>query len=205
MRGVPSRRGSRRSRTIDGPQRATTPNPHGITAYLTRGVSTAEKGVILVGNHSDAFQVSQQFTCRSGSTITYTHGFRKMTEWSIKSSRLPPCRCYKSKGQSSSETKLDIIDRLVEEKDGLVQKSRLITQDLRSQLSEGVFVSKGYKRYFVYVSDNPAARFLQLGSMYSTINSIAEKCYTAIGSQDTCIECAIRNAELWPPNGLFLL
>ena len=89
--------------------------------WLAQGVSTAEKGTILVGHHFDAFQVTQQFMCRHERTDTYGYGFREMAEWFINSSRLPACQCYKSIGNYPSEVRIDIIDKLIGEKDVLVQ------------------------------------------------------------------------------------
>ena len=86
LRGLPSRRGSRGTRIIDGPQGASMSDswssfrPAETDVWLAQGVSTAEKGTILVGHHIDAFQVTQQFMCRHERTATYGYGFREMAE-----------------------------------------------------------------------------------------------------------------------------
>ena len=208
LRGVPSRRGSRGTRVIDGPQGArisdTWPSFLGVETdgWLAQWISTAEKGTILVGHHSDAFQVTQQFTCRhEEGTATYGYGFRQMAEWSVRSSRLPPCQCYKSTGGHPSEVRIDAIDKLLEENEDLVQ----IPKPTSNPKLERAWASKDRKKHFFYVSDTLAARALQLSALNEQIYNSFESFYIAIGGQNTCIDCAIRNAELWPPYGLFLL
>ncbi|KAF6225878.1 hypothetical protein HO133_009880 [Letharia lupina] len=229
LRGVPSRRGFRRTRIIDGPQSILmlpdlqSLSNSSLRVYSPPGVSRAEKGVTLVGHLADAFQVTQQFTYHHlHGPPTYTYGFRKMTEWSVRSSRLSPCQCDKPKSEyftltpkhtASSASKIALIDKLFELKDSPVDRATPPdATNNPSQFSdlERVFATKDRKRYFVYVSDNPAARWLQLDTLYShcgpeNLVGGATDYYVALGGQNTCPECAVRKSELLPPNVVCLL
>lgn len=208
MRGVPSRRGFRRTRIIDGPRRAVRPTTlpvfdyKGFGVYPAEEVITAKKGAILVGHHNDAFQVTQQFTCHNEGTPKYRFGFREMAHWSIKCRRLPPCDCAKPNDNDLSEVRPHVIDKLLREEDGVVRRIGPSKNGIHS--SYPFFASKDGGRLFVYVSDNPAARWLQLETMYSHYG-LEDENYVGLGGQDTCVHCAIRNSELLPPNGIFLL
>lgn len=227
LRGVPSRRGFRRTRIIDGPQKILMPRAlrslsnSSLRVYFPPGVSRAKKGFTHVGHLADAFQVTQQFTYHPlHGSPTYTYGFRQMTEWSVRSSRLSPCQCDKPQSEyftltpehtASSASKIALIDKLLELKDSPVDRATLpdATND-PSQFSdlERVFATKDRKRYFVYVSDNPAARWLQLDTLYQYCEDPEDRAadyYVALGGQNTCPECAVRNSELLPPNVVCLL
>lgn len=211
MRGVPSRRGFRRIRIIDGPQSARVPIVRYASKervlYVAEGVSTAEKGAILVGHRSDAFQVTQQFTCFDEGTSTHRCGLRKMAEWSIKSRRLSPCQCYKPE-DNRSETQIAAIDKFLAEKDCFLEKLALV--DGRSQGPERVLALENRTIFFVYIS-NPAARWLQLGTMYELqtihdeLKNDLSSHYIALVGPDTCLECAVRLSKDFPDDGIFLL
>ena len=71
LHGIPSRRGLRRTRIIDGPTEFEMSFTKGETlsrdpqiSYFP-GISTAEKGLTLVRHFSDAFQVTQTFDWKS--------------------------------------------------------------------------------------------------------------------------------------------
>jgi len=97
--GVPSRRGLRRTRIIDGPTELRMSFSTGETLSKSPqiiyfpGVSTAQKGPIMVGHHSDAFQVTQTFNWKSMGRHDKNHklGFREMQEMCVKTDMLPPC------------------------------------------------------------------------------------------------------------------
>ena len=208
MRGVPSRRGFRRTRIVDGPQGAKLrslryPSRTALRVYVAEGVATTEKGAILVGHHSDAFQVTQQFTCLDEGTSTHGCGFREMAEWSIKSSRPSPCQCYKSQGHSRPENKAAVIDEVLAEKDCFLEK--IETAKGKSPGPERVLSSKDRAKSFVYISNNPAARWLQLKAMYDALENSHPYDYIALVGPDTCLECAVRDSKNFPPNGVFLL
>lgn len=214
LRGVPSRRGLRRTRIIDGPQSFLTPDDILNGVKLVPGVSKTKKGVILVGHKDDAFQVTQQFTCDNTVGVQrYVFGFRQMTELSIWCRRLSPCQCDRvvhedvtsaSEHITSSARKLSEIDKLFES-----ERHQRIGEYLSD--SERVFASKDRLRYFIYVSDNPAARWLELQNLYPREalapqpGTTEPECYIALRGQDTCLDCAIRDSEGFPPNGMFLL
>lgn len=207
LRGVPSRRGIRKTRIIDGPQETTLTKQFPSFGVLEQSYSVveresmAQRGAILVGHHDDAFQVTQQFTLRNERAFTHRLGFREMAQWSIRSSRLPPCHCTKS-NSNLSQFKFHAIDKLLREKDDVVQGVSPSENGARS--SAPVSRPKDRGKRFVYVSENPAARWLQLQSLY-LFQDIKDGYYVGLGGQDTCVHCAIRNSELLPPNGIFLL
>ena len=230
--GVPCRRGFRRSRIIDGPQsNLMLPDLRSLKnsklrVHLAPGVSRAEKGVILVGHNADAFQVSQQFTYQHKQVQgppTYTYGFRRMTEWIVRSTRLPRCQCDKPgrdfaplmiRHSAMSARKIAAIDQLLQMNDTTVVNCPWPDPEHGSSHlfsdQERVFASKDATRYFFYVSDNPAARWLQLETLYShcgpgNVAAAAIDYYVGLAGQNTCVECAVRNSELLPPNAVFLL
>ena len=200
LRGVPSRQGIRVNRIIDGPSRAVAPEMSrslrdALIRALAGGIGRAEKDMILVGHHNDAFQVTQQFTCRNQPHSPYRFGFRAMAEWSIRSRRFPPCQCYKSKGEQPSRTKLQAIDKGLKEEDGLVPYPDLQGRELALEL-ERVFELKGGRiNLFTYVSDNPAGRWLQLAAMYGENGVDPHNWTVVLAGRDTCVACAIRSVE----------
>ena len=208
MRGVPSRQGFRRTRIIDGPQSlfcSSSSNNHYLQAP-TAGISTAEKGAILVGHHNDAFQVTQKFTCRDQQHSSYGFGFRSMAQWAIQSRRLPPCQCYISKNEHQSETKLEAIDRVLEEEGVTLQPFiQPIWENPSPGVPERTFESKGGKISYVYVSDNPAARWLQLGAMHQSWSMKSNDRCVMLASCNTCVDCTIRHSRKWPSQGFYLL
>ena len=202
LRGVPSRRGSHRARIIDGPQgviastQIWSRSDETLSVHLVEGVSTAKKGVILVGHYSDAFQITQQLICHNERNLRYRFGFREMAECSIRCSRLPPCQCHKSEGKDSSEANLMIIDERLAEKDALVR--RIHPKERASGSADSgsvrVFDSEGWEICFVYVSENPVARWLQLQALHQSIDRLPNKCHIAVRGHNTCVDCAIRNS-----------
>ena len=98
--GVPARHGLRKTRIIDGPTdvsmssitNAKTLSKDPQICYFP-GVSTAEKGVTLVGQHSDAFQITQTFEWKSINKVHQKHklGFRNMQELCSQADRFYPC------------------------------------------------------------------------------------------------------------------
>lgn len=97
--GVPARHGLRKTRIIDGPTEVLISSATAETfckdpgiCYFP-GVSTASKGITLVGHHSDAFQVTQIFEWMSRNKVLRTHklGFREMQELCFQADRLHPC------------------------------------------------------------------------------------------------------------------
>ena len=105
LQGVPSRKGVRRARIIDGPttlirlsKGQTLWNKPEVVYFP--GVSTARRGDVLVGQQSDAFEVTQSFVWNSAgdehTALTARKrklGFRTMLELCAGADRLPHCNC----------------------------------------------------------------------------------------------------------------
>ena len=104
LNGVPTRRGLRRTRIIDGPA-GSQKLPSAVEIRvgnsqfrLFPGISTARKGRILVGYHSDAFQVTQSLIWKSFGKEEYTHrlAFRERLDQCVHYTYvLKPCDCVK--------------------------------------------------------------------------------------------------------------
>ena len=210
LRGVPSRQGIRRNRIIDGPPRAVAPamwrslRSNSLISALAAGIGRAERDIVLVGHHNDAFQVTQQFTCRNQLQSPFRYGFRAMAEWSIRSRRFPPCQCYISQGEQPSGSKLQAIDRILKEDDGLTPCSDPKGLDLALEL-ERVFSLNDRTKLFTYVSNNPAARWLQLATMYGDNEGGSDNWSVVLAGRDTCVACAVRNGKRLPSPIVFLL
>ena len=209
MRGVPSRQGIRKNRIIDGPSRAVAPGTRSsllgaLVIALATGLGTAEKGTILVGYHNDAFLVTQQFTFRKKPHSPCRYGFRAMAEWAIRSRRFPPCHCFDSKGEQPSGTKLEAIDKILKEEDGLIQRSPTAYGQVSPLELDRVFSSNDCNHLFTYVSDNPAARWLQLAMIYREYEDDLKTRPVVLAGRDTCVACAIRNGKRLPSHIVLL-
>ena len=210
MRGVPSRQGIRKNRIIDGPSRAVAPRIgssllNSLVMALAAGIGTVEKGIILVGHHNDAFIVTQEFTRRNQPHSPYRYGFRAMAEWSMRSRRFPPCHCFNSKGEQPSGTKLEVIDKMFKEEDGLIQCIHPTQGPVLPLELERVFSSNDCNHLFTYVSDNPAARWLQLATMYGgRYENDLKILPVVLAGRDTCVACAIRNGKRLPSHIVLL-
>ncbi len=108
--GVPSRRGLRKARIIDGPndmRPSTLPRSFTKEDEIMRkceGLTNAKRDRILVGQTFDAFQIMQIFKWsdgvqpKGGKRSTYSvarMGFREMQEICIHAKRIPACNCVK--------------------------------------------------------------------------------------------------------------
>ena len=113
--GVPSRRGLRRSRIIDGPTTMGYPNKYGQSLSIEPeikffpGESTAQKDLIMVGHHSDAFLATQTFHWKPfhNNDVKHKLGFREMLELCLRADILPPCACEHVTTAKEFETWLD--------------------------------------------------------------------------------------------------
>ncbi len=213
LRGVPFRRGFRRTRIIDGPQSAILPstslntNRYDTRISLVKGNSAARKDVLLVGHHSDAFQVTQNFVLHHVPGMKYVFGLREMAQWSFRSGRLPSCQCNEHKPKNLSDVNLSIIDELLKDKDSLLRQSRIDPPEgIPSITMERVFSSKSGSRLFIYIADNPAARWIQLQCLYDDRKQVKDKAnHVVLRGKNTCIQCAVRNGVLLPKGTLILL
>ena len=201
MGGVPSRRGVRRARIIDGPTDITLSstvvhkNPE---VAFAPGVSTGKRGSTMVGHHSDAFQITQIFTWMPDNKTVQEiqkFGFRQMQELCHETKRLPSCEC----GPISPNIvkQIDAYDERIWFKDEFVFDSvplqpsghtpasseRLIAR--RSPKKHSVAIER--YDYLFYVSDNAAARWLGLQSLCAE----SREDHPVMRGFDTCLECAM--------------
>ena len=224
--GVPSRRGLRRQRIIDGP----------IDSYMSDttarllmssprvscfpGISSARKGSIMIGHHSDAFQVVQTFNWRSEDRSEKVHniGFRGMLEMRVKAKVLDACK----HGDGDSEWFRALLDQGMNEKSqregGLAASSfyEMKWSDAKGRrndrtiASEAVF-TRQYKTHqdanvhtgawrslfciwFFFVSDNCTARWLQLNAFCQKSN--VKQLLLAMRGKETCLKCAVNDQAL---------
>ena len=203
MGGVPSRRGVRRARIIDGPTDTTLSvkvidrNPE--IAFVP-GVSTGKRGITMVGYHSDAFQITQIFTWMPENKTAHDiqkFGFRQMQELCHKTERLSSCEC-------------DLISSdIVKQLDAYHEGKRFYNEFLfysmplqplghPSSSSERVMARRILKKdgliaetedYFFYLSDNAAARWL--GLQFLCAESLEVSARVIMRAFDTCVHCAM--------------
>ncbi len=195
MGGVPSRRGVRRARIIDGPtdvgvfpnfQKVVQKDPQ-IT--FSPGVRTGKRGITLVGHNSDAFQITQIFTWTPAHTTVQKiqkFGFREMQDLCNKTERFPSCEC--------APMSSDIVKQL----DAYIQNEHFeVLPSYSSSISERLIVRRRHlennpcvvSAYFFYVSDNAAARWLQLEDMYEEAQACGSR--VIMRGFDTCLDCAM--------------
>jgi len=172
----------------------------------------------MVGNISDAFQVTQVFNWKSiGETETeksHKLGFREMQDLAVGARMLKPCNCGNESDPPDTSAWID--ERLQLSKVSKVWTGPETmapsytsewpkTNDGKYELPERVFkiletISGEVvpnKRLWFYVTDNPAARWLQLDDL---LNSCEErKCSIYIRGRHTCLKCAFDNT---PPDAL---
>jgi len=240
-RGVPSRRGLRRTRIIDGPTESRFSSFQGerlsefpqVTYFP--GVSTAEKVLVLVGHHSDAFQVTQIFNWRSCNIDkrAYKLGYRQMQDMCIKTARLPPCQHeasptdFKSWIDSKScyprcltTEELRVISKkeipfvtLWPKEDGDLEScertfkrpGHLTDHDTstRNEYRSVPISMSNWTVWFFYVSESPAARWLQLDDL---CNSCEEGAFNiGIRGRETCLKCAIYTDPFASPGSTSIL
>lgn len=216
MVGVPSRRGVRRARIIDGPTDMCRFGVVKIDPLITcsPGVSTGKRGITMVGHHSDAFQITQIFTWTPAyktEPVIHRFGFRAMQEACNKMDRLLSCECA------------PINSNIAKHLDGYVKKDRFKDQlysysppshpvDDRSSSSERIIflvrqedgLRKDSRFNYFYVSDNAAARWLVLDGMHAA--SQKGKFRVVVRGSDTCIDCAMacHGVDFKPPLGILL-
>ena len=235
MRGVPARRGVRKMRIIDGPSEQRLSSQ--VTVAKLRvtksleityfpGLSTASKGVSLVGQRDDAFQVTQNFEWCSldGGKQTYRLGVREMQNSCLKARRLLPCHCTHTGRNFERWSESRAFGRAphnFDQPNGGVRDADLeVYEDCwpdgdatRASNRERVFVGRSFVEiennihpppkdaWFFYVTENPAARWLQLEHMTSYAFNDA----LHIRGRDTCFDCACKIRTLAWHNPLMVL
>ena len=214
MTGVPSRRGVRAARVIDGPtDRDLLPAPSKVIKTdpeitFSSGVCTGERGITMVGHRSDAFQITQIFRWtpeHAMEPVIHRFGFRAMQEMCNKTQWLPSCECAPVSPAIAKQ--LDAYTR----KERVKNKSYFYSKPLepaddRSSPSERLIACERPKDgipivYFFYASHNAAARWLLLDGMQA-----ACEFHVVIRDYDTCIDCAMacRGLDISPPIGILL-
>lgn len=261
--GVPSRRGLRRSRIIDGPLdsyssetsygRLLSKEPE-IRFYP--GVSTAKRGSVLIGHHSDAFSITQSFDWESSHRnekgketrrIFKRHklGFRMMQEICVQAEPIPPCDCQNTTSDPlewlnehisdpkqklfgrydvdyhhvrvpNGDVKQLAVDRyfrrwdrrwpkvLDETKERVIELSYRISTSQESEAEAPFFTTtnKAHNTWIFSVSDNPAARWLQLDDLCHTCEA---GLFLFLRGRNTCIRCATSYEGLYRPRPSLLL
>lgn len=207
MGGVPSRRGVRRARIIDGPTDTTLSvkvvhkNPE-IT--FAPGVSTGKRGITMVGYHSDAFQITQIFTWMPENKTAHEiqkFGFRQMQELCHKTERFPSCEC-----DPISSDIVKQLDAYHGEKrfqnHFLYYSMPLEPSGHPSSSSERLMARKllivdevalDLAGYFFYFSDNAAARWLGLQCLCAQLQE--DDPSVIMRDSDTCLDCAMAYRE----------
>ena len=211
--GVPTRRGMRRARIIDGP----TGSQGSFSAIETRigavqlrffpGISTARFHNILVGYHSDAFQVAQQITWRSSGAEerNFRLAFRqRLTQRIYNGDILKPSACTHT---SDPQDAIAWIDRRLRSSTDTIKSGRWepnakfyipqwpknINDDY--DLPERVFgLSKrspnNIDSLCLYAAhNNPAARWLLMDNFHNSGGR--RHLRFLIRDRNTCIKCAI--------------
>ena len=204
MGGVPSRRGVRRARIIDGPTDNTLPSKvvhNKPEIAFAPGVSTGKRGITMVGYHSDAFKITQIFTWTPEDKTVHgiqKFGFRQMQELCHKTKRVPSCEC----GPISSNVvkQLDAYDGEKRFNDEFLFYSMLLLPSFYpSSSSERLMARKDLNKhrgavyqhdYFFYVSDNTAARWLELQSLCAALKK-EDHPPVIVRGFDTCLDCAM--------------
>ena len=217
MSGVPSRRGVRAARIIDGPtdidllpaSSRVIKTDSQIT--FSSGVCTGERGTTMVGHRSDAFQITQIFSWtpeHEMEPVMRKFGFRAMQELCNKTQWLPSCEC--APVSSAIVKQLDAYTRKERVKNKCYFYSMsLEPADDRSSPSERLIargrLEDGFRaRYYFYASHNAAARWLVLDGMHAASQEAEFR--VVIRPFDTCIKCAMacRGLDLGPPLGILL-
>ena len=213
MPGVPSRRGVRVARLIDGPtDRDLLPASSkviktfgGIT--FSSGVCTGERDITVVGQRPDAFQITQIFRWtpeHAMEPVIHRFGFRAMQEMCNKTQWLPSCECAPINPAIAKQ--LDAYTKKEQVKNKSCHYSiPLESADDRSSpsgrlIAYGDPIDKIPIVYFFYASHNAAARWLLLDSMQKS------GFHVVIRNFDTCIDCAMafRGPDVRPPIGILL-
>ena len=220
MAGVPSRGGVRRARVIDGPiDMGLLPAPSKVVKTdpqitFSSGVCTGERGPTIVGNRSDAFQITQIFKWtpeHEMEPVIHKFGFRAMQEVCNRTVRLSSCEC--APVSSAIAKQVDAYTK----KERLKNKSYFYSMPLEPagdrSSSSGRLIAYGRledvhrtksRIYFFYVSHNAAARWLVLDGMHAA--SQKDGFRVVIRGYDTCIDCAMacRGLDLEPPLAILL-
>ena len=211
LRGVPSRRNRRKARIIDGPTEIQMSFTNGETLIKNPqvvyfpGVSTAQADKVSVGQNSDAFQFTRTFKWKSLGVSEKTHklGFREMQELCTKANSLRPCEheYYSQKYRSWIDERLGLVQSLRRRQESSptqlsLKWPRLNGENFDAHGAERVFGNDDAKEkhLYFYVTNNPAARWLQLDDLYNS--SAKGEFWVFVRRPGTCLKCATENVGL---------
>lgn len=214
MRGVPSRKGTRKARIIDGPMDDDclwAGNPrHDNGIQFLPGIETAKRGRALVGHHSaDAFSIIQSFSLRllgDDSNSEVKIGFREMFNRRFTFYVLRSCEC--------SSTLLDVsgcIDNEIYKKES-IQKLSVAESPSHYEIKwpigdVGPDHGREFERHyhpnphiietadealtvrFLYVTQNVDAKWLQIHRLYK----LDERNWhlRTLRDSECCVSCAL--------------
>lgn len=223
LQGVPSRRGIRKTRIIDGPTDTRLPltkgqvldTHHGINYFP--GVGTAQRGPVLIGSQSgDAFSVVQVFSWKSFGRDEKKSkiGFREMHDERLEFDSLQACPCLNKETESLGRVNDKIYfdaarQHIMNDVPFSYFEGKWRPDETQKNLSEEmVFVGRlahGDRTeeesiplprpsapndvWFFYVTQNPAARWLQLVDLYERAGGPSTS--LILRGNDCCVSCAL--------------
>ena len=215
MAGVPSRRGVRKARIIDGPADIRLSSTigenldkEGCIVYYP-GVSTAKRGPVLIGHSgSDSFSVTQSFDWRSGyrDDRKYKIGFREMQDFCLGIDDILACQCENTKQETLEwigaysiydfDRDLPDVNEIKAATHQHYVRSSPICLPVNHErvfhpqrLSLKARIGEASALWLFYVTDNPAARWLQLDDFYSIVANSRMKVSCYIKGKECCMTC----------------
>lgn len=222
LQGVPSRRGIRKTRIIDGPTDSRLPittgkildKDHEIMYFP--GVGTAQRGPVLVGSQSgDAFSVVQVFSWKffGRDEKKFKLGFREMHDERLCFDRVRACSCLTketdSLGRMNDKIYFDaarehVLDgvpfsyfegkwRPDEKQKNISEERVFVGRFAHGDRTEALVPlprpSAPNDVWFFYVTQNPAARWLQLNDLYERAGGPSTS--LILRGNDCCVSCAL--------------
>ena len=184
--------------------------------YLCPGISTAKRGAVSIGHSSDAFQVTLAFEWTSEvlGKKKYRMGFREMQDsCNVVVRKLSPCHCdsidsdfvdwvgerslynlhgVKTFGPSDENFFWEIkYPEIASEETSRLE--RIYTKNSRipgSRNKSWSEVTSAYQptTWIYHVSNNPAARWLQLDDIWKSYDE--HELDTVLRGHDTCFKCS---------------
>ena len=202
--------------------------------YLCRGIGEAKRGAVVLGISSDAFQVQVTFewTSEAQGILKHRMGYREMQELCLAVFKHPPCECdsptsdmkawieeracYARDGSNvfgpisrdyDFEVKIPVNSSINASQTERVYAKSVLAKSANPETDgDHSFESRSSRiaTWIFHVSQNPAARWLQLYDIWKSYPS--QDFLKAFRGQDTCYECSTRSeAEVSPKPTLLLM
>lgn len=213
--GVPSRRGERKTRIVDGPTEV--PIIYGnvldeseIPITFWSGVFAGKLSAILIGYYGhDAFSIVQIYEWQMGQKLMkWRLGFRDKHEICLKFNILEQCPCPDYLKDEESQAWIDnlIAEGLLQRRDNMDNADFVVTamypsrDDTIASSPERVFYTtvrmpnttdSSSRAWFFYVSSNSAARWLAIDGLVQLKGETAGFVSFLRGS-NCCVKCACR-------------